>query len=81
MLFALPSVLHRWLRFSIDFGNGLGFAGWKQAWWHGGVVVGNGFGLADLSLGLPISTWWWVLRNEEGRNEEEKRNKEREKKS
>jgi hypothetical protein len=58
----------------------------------GGVVVGNGFGLADLSLGLPISTWWWVLRNElisawwwvlrneEGRNEEEKRNKEREKK-
>ena len=24
------------LGFSFDFGNGLGFAGWKWAWWRGG---------------------------------------------
>jgi hypothetical protein len=43
------------LGFSVDFGNGLGFAGWKQTWWRGGVVVGNGLGLANLGLGLSIS--------------------------
>jgi cbb3-type cytochrome oxidase subunit 3 len=56
------------------------------------LTVGNGLGLVDLDLGLlismwwwvlrnePILAWWWVLRNEERRNEEEKRNEEREKK-
>ncbi len=69
MLSTLPSVLHRWLGFFVDFGNGLG-----------GVVVGNrlGFvdlglvvcrsraGLADLNLDLLFVAWWsggccWVL--------------------
>ena len=32
MLSALPSLLHRWLGFSVDFGNGLGLL----TWWCGG---------------------------------------------
>jgi|UniRef100_A0A2N9FGL5 hypothetical protein len=39
------------LGFSIDFRNGLGGVVVD------GVVVGNGLGLADLGLGLPISAW------------------------
>jgi hypothetical protein len=26
------------------------------------VVVDSVVGLADLGLGLPISTWWWLIR-------------------
>ena len=48
------------LGFSVDFGNGLGFADWKRAWWRGGMVVGNRLGFVDLSLDLPISTWWFA---------------------
>ena len=40
MLSALPSVLHRWLGFPIDFGNGLGFAD-LVAWWRGGSRRGG----------------------------------------
>ena len=40
------------LGFSVDFGNGLGFAGWKRAW-----VCRSQPALADLGLGLPISAW------------------------
>ena len=42
------------LGFSVDFGNGLGFAGWKRAWWRGGWkrawVCRSQPGLADLGL-------------------------------
>uniref|UniRef100_A0A2N9HWM7 Uncharacterized protein n=1 Tax=Fagus sylvatica TaxID=28930 RepID=A0A2N9HWM7_FAGSY len=32
-----------------------------------GVVVGNGLGLADLGLGLPISTWAGYARRSRSR--------------
>jgi hypothetical protein len=49
VLSALPSVLHRWLGFSIDFGNGLRFGG-LVAW-----ETGLGFLLIfETGLGLPV---------------------------
>ena len=48
------SVLHSSPLSSVDFGNGLGFAGWKRAWWRGGWkrawVCRSQPGLADLGL-------------------------------
>ena len=55
------SVLHWFPLFSVDFGNGLGFANWKWAWWRGGwwcggVVVGNGLGFfVDFGNGLGFA--------------------------
>ena len=54
-LHSLLSVLSLFFGFSVEARNGLGLPVGNVV--VDGVVVGNGLGLADLGLGLPISAW------------------------